>query len=328
MSAAALIAAALNGREEGDGWRISCPVHGPERTPSCVIWDAPYGLGAKCWSRGCAPKAIRAALVARGVIGRDGLTRRMTEAEAAAFRRAQSVANENSIRAANDLYGWSRPLPGTLAERYLRKERGLKIELPDCIRFMPPGAHEAWKLDPLDWKERERFMAEHGLKKKDCYYVVHGPALIVPVHTDERITGVHVILLDDAGKKRPEPDLPDALLWWNPKRSPGVLGSGAVRLAPATNVLGLAEGVEDALAATELTGVPCWAALGSGRMTSVAVPSSVCELHAFIDNDSAGQKAGEELAALHTAAGRRVMVHRPPEGFKDPNDILLAGVRA
>src|ERR1700759_3910196 len=46
-----------------------------------------------------------------------------------------------------------------------------------------------------------------------------------------------------------------------PRRNMGAFRDGAVRLAEPKDALGLAEGVEDALAAIQLVGVPCWACL-------------------------------------------------------------------
>ncbi|MCE3370507.1 toprim domain-containing protein, partial [Staphylococcus aureus] len=74
-----------------------------------------------------------------------------------------------------------------------------------------------------------------------------------------------------------------------PKRALGSLGQGAVRLAePVDGKLGLAEGIESALSAMQLFGIPCWASLGNERFGLVAIPDSVRELHLFIDNDAGG----------------------------------------
>jgi hypothetical protein len=54
-----------------------------------------------------------------------------------------------------------------------------------------------------------------------------------------------------------------------PRRTVGSLYDGAVRLAAATNMLGLAEGVETALAAWQLSRIPCWACLGASRMHGI-----------------------------------------------------------
>ena len=102
----------------------------------------------------------------------------------------------------------------------------------------------------------------------------------------------------------------------------GALGAAAARFAKATDMLGLAEGTETALAAMQLTGLPCWASLGAGRMHRICVPSTVRELHVFADADEPGRVAAERTADAHTKAGRRVVFRFPPQGSKDFADLL------
>jgi hypothetical protein len=110
------------------------------------------------------------------------------------------------------------------------------------------------------------------------------PAMLAAVTTDIGIIAVHRTFLEVrsgrlAGFERP-------------KRALGSLGCGAVRLVPAQQGrLGLAEGIESALSAMQLFGIPCWATLGNERFGLVAIPESVCELYLFIDNDAGGAVA-------------------------------------
>jgi putative DNA primase/helicase len=100
----------------------------------------------------------------------------------------------------------------------------------------------------------------------------------------------------------------------------GVLEDGAVRLAePRDGVLGLAEGVEDGMSAMQLFEVPCWAALGAGRMASVLIPPSVTELYLFGDNDDEGRRTVARAAKKHCHL--RVRTRFPVEG-KDWNEFL------
>ncbi len=140
------------------------------------------------------------------------------------------------------------------------------------------------------------------------------PAMVAAVQRpDGKIVAVQTTLLTAAGCKAPVS---------TPRLTTGALGAGAVRLAKAGDVLGIAEGVESALSAMQLTGVPCWACLGAGRMHRVAVFDTVRELHIFADNDEPGRAAAERLAHVHLH--RRVVLRYPPDGCKDWNDVVVA----
>ena len=106
-----------------------------------------------------------------------------------------------------------------------------------------------------------------------------------------------------------------------PRITTGSLGSGAVRLGAAAEVMGLAEGVETALSAMQLTGMTVWATLGAARLPSVWMPPQVRELHIFADNDEAGRKAAR-LAVEAQRSMRTVVPRFPPEQCKDYNDYL------
>ena len=86
----------------------------------------------------------------------------------------------------------------------------------------------------------------------------------------------------------------------------------AVRLAwPSEGQLGLTEGVEDALAVMQLTGIPCWALLGNLRFGTAAIPDSVTDLHLFVDNDKGGDIAWK-LGRDHFAREGRAIEKRQP----------------
>jgi putative DNA primase/helicase len=102
----------------------------------------------------------------------------------------------------------------------------------------------------------------------------------------------------------------------------GNLGAGAVRLGAVGRIMGLAEGVETALSAMQLTGMTVWASLGASRLHSVELPSEVEEVHVFVDNDEPGFVAAKRAADAHTNLGRRVYLRSPPDQCGDWNDFL------
>ena len=106
-----------------------------------------------------------------------------------------------------------------------------------------------------------------------------------------------------------------------PRITQGSLGRGAVRLAAASEVLGLAEGVETALSAMHLFDIPVWAALGAQRMDRVAIPIEVRKLFIFADNDGPGRAAAERTAYAHRF--RKVHLRYPPS-VNDWNDFLIS----
>jgi hypothetical protein len=140
------------------------------------------------------------------------------------------------------------------------------------------------------------------------------PAMVAAVQAqDRRIIAVQRTLIDPRGDRKAQVHVPRLTI--------GALGRGAIRLAAATNALGLAEGTEKALAAMQITGVPCWASMGT-RMHRVWIPDHVRELHIFADNDEPGRAAAERTAQAHRH--RKVFLRFPPEQFKDWDDVTRA----
>lgn len=77
----------------------------------------------------------------------------------------------------------------------------------------------------------------------------------------------------------------------------GALSGAAIRLfAPVDGVLAVCEGIENALAARQLFGLPVWACGSAGGLAKVAIPPSVNKLLIVADNDAAGREAAERLA--------------------------------
>lgn len=97
----------------------------------------------------------------------------------------------------------------------------------------------------------------------------------------------------------------------------------AVRLMPIQGaVLGVAEGIETALAAHALHGIPTWAALNTSLLSKFKPPAGIRRLVIFADRDEPGRKAAKSL--VERLRGRVMLEPRTPsKGFKDFADVLV-----
>lgn len=120
----------------------------------------------------------------------------------------------------------------------------------------------------------------------------------------QKFCSLHRTFLRTDGKGKAEMASPRKLM-------PGELPEGAcVMLSDWTGgAIGIAEGIETALAATALYGVPCWAGITAGMMAKWTPPADADEVVIFGDNDPrfAGQAAAYGLA--HRIATNRTTRH-------------------
>jgi putative DNA primase/helicase len=186
----------------------------------------------------------------------------------------------------------AQPLRASPAKAYL-ESRGI-LAASSALRFHP--------RTPLGPKGRTRFL----------------PAMISAVSLDEGPIAIHRTFLSGNAKAGFD----------KPKRALGALGEAAVRiLFPASGKLGLAEGIESAMSAYALTGIPVWATLGNERFGLVSVPESVTELHLFVDHDAGGERAASRGLAAYAQEGRSIEVRKPSARDTDWNDELTAWLR-
>lgn len=105
----------------------------------------------------------------------------------------------------------------------------------------------------------------------------------------------------------------------------GATKGGAIRLNDdRSGVLGIAEGIENALSLQLMHNVPVWAAYCSGNLAGVRLPDDLREVYVAVDPDPAGEKAASNLAArvLRWRKPPEVFFVRP-EGDGDLNDELM-----
>lgn len=203
------------------------------------------------------------------------------------------ITDEQRRRMLQALWRDARPLEdGDLATRYL-VARGLVADTPE-LRFAAAVKD-----------------GDGGVR----------PAIIARVLTPDgtRVATLHRTFLRPDGMAKAEMASPRKL-------APGTVPEGsAIRLGPVADAMGIAEGIETALAASILYELPVWATVNSSLMTKWTPPPGVSEVCIFADNDEAfgGQAAAYALAhRLHRDLD--VTVRLPPMIGQDFNDVLLA----
>jgi putative DNA primase/helicase len=186
------------------------------------------------------------------------------------------------------------PLAGTAVETYLQ---GRRLTDPACADLL-------FNPDLTDYDTKRGWP---------------GMVAVVRDAAGGPIGGIHrTFLLDDgSGKARAG------------KKMLGPVSGGSVRLAPIgeDGHLGIAEGIESALSATALFGVPCWSALSADGMRKWQWPAGIRRVTVFADAGPPGQAAAADLAQRLIAAGIAVRIVSPVHG-DDFNDDLLHGATA
>jgi putative DNA primase/helicase len=151
---------------------------------------------------------------------------------------------------------------------WLENRVGPMREFPRCLRYSP----------------ETKYIGEDGISNH--------PAMIALVTApDGNATILHRTYLTKDGRKA---DIKSVR-----RMMPGEIEDGsAVRLCPATETLGVAEGIETAIAAAKIFRIPVWSVINSSLMAKWIVPEGVKEVVIFGDNDPgyAGQAAAYTLA--------------------------------
>lgn len=105
------------------------------------------------------------------------------------------------------------------------------------------------------------------------------------------------------------------------KASYGELGQ--IRLGPAMGTMGIAEGIETAICAANLFGMPVWSGVCSEGLKKWAPPEGVKKVFIFGDHDASftGQEASFALAKRLKREGYEIVVEIPPIAGNDWADV-------
>lgn len=158
-----------------------------------------------------------------------------------------------SRRYASGLWGQSVPLVNDDAAQYL-SSRGLRGPYPNALRYCPSA------------------------KLTDVAGITSLPAMValVTAPDGESATLQRTYLQGPRKAQIPEP-----------RKLMGPLPPGsAIRLGNHDGRLGVAEGIETALAVKQLFGITCWSLINSDNLSKFVPPDDVRELHIFGDNDT------------------------------------------
>lgn len=138
----------------------------------------------------------------------------------------------------------------------------------------------------------------------------------------DRPESYHLTYIDGAKKA----DVPSPRKVMTPINT---ITGGAIRLYPRAERMGIAEGIETAIAASMLSGMPVWAAVSASGMESFEPPASVRELVVFGDADEGfvGQSAAYALARRVSRSGVRCDVRIPAAGDWADELVRMHAVR-
>jgi putative DNA primase/helicase len=188
---------------------------------------------------------------------------------------------------------------------YLTNTRGIKlVAIPTALRYHPALEYYGESGEPVG-----------------TY-----PAMVAVVEApDGSAATLHRTYLSPDGHKAA---VPQAKKLMSPATA-GATKGGAIKLFEPDKRLGVAEGIETALACYVDTKIPTWSTVSAPLMPSLVVPQNVDEIIIFADNDqnATGQKAAKKLAKRLLDEGKRVKLLIPPVAGTDWLDVVTAQAR-
>jgi putative DNA primase/helicase len=290
----------------------NCPVHGGTNL-KLSIKDVSHGdkIDVKCWTALCDYRDVKRSLRRLGLLEQRTGEAVDADPKAEAARRDKEAARLRKEQQAKREWArvlWRRAEPNAAeVARYLSEGRGIDL---DRIGGVPVSLR--YQIDAL--------IPETEPKQ-------YGFAMVAAV-TDalDDLTAIHETFLSFSGSAKA--GLGDD------KYIIGAPKGGAVRLFDVAQQLGISEGIETALSAAELTGIPTWAALNTSCMVGFMVPPSVTSVVIFADRDPLtangirpGTVAAEDFAARLRQQRIECRIQYPALGYGDFNDELMARKR-
>jgi len=152
------------------------------------------------------------------------------------------------------------------------------------------------------------------------------PAMLGAItSTSGELVSIHRTYLTADGRKALVPTVKKLYASAGPLMGASIKISAPKRRDDGALCIGISEGIETALAASTLFGVPVWSAVSAHGLANFEPPADVKNIYIFSDNDASyvGQDAAKKLAQRLTHQGHIVRVHTPAI-VGDWNDELQA----
>lgn len=196
--------------------------------------------------------------------------------------------------------------------RRLRRERCAVADCDDAVDYL--ASRGLWSL-PEGCTLSAHASVEYF---DDGQRIGRYPAIVADVvDVAGEVVTAHVTYLQ--GGKKLVDHAPRKIL----SKMDGRIGCAVRLMMPPGDVLGIAEGIETALSAALLDGLPTWAALNTSLLTKFEPPPGIARLVLYADRDEAGLTAACRL--MERLQGHlRFEVRIPTAPAKDWNDSLLA----
>lgn len=204
---------------------------------------------------------------------------------------------------------------------------------PHSLRYTPrarpkpaPPDHERLSAWYSEWDRASRghplltrYLAARGLAIKPPESLrigyLHGQPYVLARVTDlaGELRGLHRTFLAPDGSRRLERKL----------AAGSRISGAAIHLYATSERLAVAEGIETALAAHQMTNWPVWAVISASGMAALELPSNVADVLICADHDKAGVDAARTLSQRLVVTGRRVRISTPPRAGHDWLDELV-----
>jgi putative DNA primase/helicase len=182
---------------------------------------------------------------------------------------------------------------------------------PVTLYLKRRGFGGVWPLPAL-LRLHRALSYRHGAERLGTY-----PAMVAPIIApDGRMLALHRTYLRSDGHKADVPTVKKLT------GTAGLLAGACIPLhKPAQGCIGIAEGIETALAAWSASGLPTVAAYSAGNLAAWRWPAGVQRLVIFADHDRAGIEAAESLQARAVRAGLQSSVMTPTDAGADWCDV-------